>query len=227
MTFLELCVKARQEAGITGAGPTSVLNQSGQLGRLVDWVDTAWQDIQLMRPDWLFMNSEFTFNTIADTRDYLAADSAITDMKLWDTGSFHIHDPATGYTDQNGLPFQAYKRWRANFRNQMQARGTDRPQLFTMLPGNKIRFEPMPDKVYTIEGEYKRSTQVLALDADVPTNLPDDFHMAIVWQALTYYGFYENAPEVLEEAETKFGNLLIRLEIEQLPEFSEDYEALA
>ena len=93
--------------------------------------------------------------------------------------------------------------------------------------GNKIRFEPMPDKVYTIEGEYKRSTQVLALDADVPTNLPDDFHMAIVWQALTYYGFYENAPEVLEEAETKFGNLLIRLEIEQLPEFSEDYEALA
>lgn len=227
MTFLELCQRARFEAGISGSGPTSVENQSGQLGRLVGWVSQAWEDIQLMRPDWLFMRSEFTFDTVAGVRDYSAADYSITDMKLWDFDSFLIYKTATGESDQNRLSYRSYTAWRANYRNQMNVRSNDRPQLFTILANNKVRFEPRPDDIYTIEGEYKRSTQVLALDADVPTNLPDDFHMAIVWQALTYYGFYENAPEVLDEAETKFGNLLIRLELEQLPPFSEDYETLA
>jgi len=106
MTFLQLCQRARQEAGITGAGPTSVLNQTGQLGKLVGWVDQAWPAIQLMRPDWLFMNSEFTFDTDIVTRDYLAADKAITDMKLWDTGSFMIYETAVGENDKNVIAYE-------------------------------------------------------------------------------------------------------------------------
>lgn len=227
MDFLALCKRARYEAGISGDGPSTVLNQSGQLGRVVNWVAEAWRDIQLMRPNWLFMHSEFTLNTVAATRDYLASDYAITDLKLWDTGSFLIYKTATGVSDQNELIYLPYKRWRSEYRVRMDDRADERPILFTILPDNKIRFEPRPDDIYTIEGEYKRTTQLFAADTDVPTNLPDDFHMAIVWQALTYYGFYENAPEVLDQAETKFGDLLIRLELEQLPEFSEDYEALA
>lgn len=227
MDFLALCKRAHKEAGISGGGPTTVLNQSGQLGRLVSWVNQAWTDVQLMRPNWLFMHAEFSFNTVAATRDYLAADYSITDMKLWDTHSFLIYDPAIGESDQNKLDFLDYAQWRAEYRVQMNVRDNDRPQLITLLPDNKVRFEPRPDKVYTVEGEYKRSTQDLAADADVPTNLPDDFHAIIVWQALKYYGFYENAPDVLDAAETNFDNLLYRLELEQLPAFSEDYRALA
>ena len=227
MDFLTLCQRARQEAGITGEGPSTVLNQTGQLERLVGWVNQAWTDIQQMRPNWTFMHAEFTFNTVADQRDYVAADVLITDLKLWDTKSFLIHDPAIGYEDQAEMIYLDYGRWRSQYRNQMEARATDKPQLFTVLPNNSIRFEPKPDGVYTIEGEYKRSTQVFADNTDAPTNLPDDFHMMIVWQALKYYGHYENAPEVLEEAEVNFDTLLHRAEIDLLPAFSEDYEALA
>jgi len=109
----------------------------------------------------------------------------------------------------------------------MNVRSSDKPVYITVLPTNEIRFEPKPDKIYTVEGDYKRSTQTLTANDDELTNLPDDFHMIIVWQALKYYGFYENAPEVLEEAEVNFDTLLFRLEIEQLPEMSEDREALA
>ena len=109
----------------------------------------------------------------------------------------------------------------------MEARAADKPQLFTILPNNKVRFEPMPDAIYTIDGEYKRSTQTFAANDDVPTNLPDDFHMIIVWQALKYWGFHQDAPDVLDMAETNFDNLLLRLEEEQLPAFSEDYPSLA
>ncbi len=227
MDFLALCKRARSEAGISGDGPSTVDNQTGQLGRLVGWVAEAWRDIQLMRPNWLFMNSEFTFDTVAATRDYDPADYSITDLKLWDTGSFLIYETAIGESDQNELPSLTYARWRDEYRNQMNVRADERPITCTVLANNKLRFEPRPDKIYTVEGEYKRTTQLFAADTDVPTNLPDDFHMIIVWQALTYYGFFENAPDVLDEAETKRGDLLVRLEIEQLPEFSEDYEALA
>ena len=227
MNYLELCVRLREEAGITGAGPTSVIDQQGQLKRIVNWVNQAWVEIQLMRPNWLFMNVEFSFDTVAETRDYLAADYSITDLKLWDLQSFLMYETAVGETDQQQLLYLRYSDWRSTYRVAMNSRTSDRPAFLTVLSTNKIRFEPKPDKIYTIEGEYKRTTQNFTADADVPTNFPDDFHMLIVWQALKYYGHYENAPEVLEEAEVNFDNLLYRLEIEQLPEFSEDREPLA
>ncbi len=227
MTYLELCVRLREESGITGAGPTQVTDQTGQLLRIVNWVQQAWIEIQLMRPNWNFMHSEFTFDTIADTRDYLAADYSITDMKLWDENSFIAYETAIGESSQFPLIHLPYGTWRDTYRVGMNERVSDKPVYMTILPTNKIRFEPAPDTIYTVEGDYKRSTQRFVADADVPTNLPDDFHMLIVWQALKNYAFYENASEVLEEAEVNFDNLLFRLELEQLPEMSEDREPLA
>lgn len=227
MNYLELCVRARQEAGVSGSGPTTVTGQTGKLEKIVNWVQQAWIEIQLMRPNWLFMHAEFSFPTVAATRDYLAADVSITDLKLWDTGSFMIYETALGESDQNQLVYLPYSQWRSTYRIGMGDRDDARPQYFTIMPDNSVRMEPRPDKIYTIEGEYKKSSQVLALDADELTGFPDDFHMLVVWQALKTYGHFENAPEVLEEAETNFDNLLYRLEIEQLPVFSEDRESLA
>ena len=173
------------------------------------------------------MHKEFLFDTVAETRDYLAADHSITDMKLWDENSFIAHEKAVGESSQFPLINLKYKTWRDTHRVGMNERASDKPVYVIILPTNKVRFEPKPDKIYTVEGDYKRSTQTLSDNADEPTSFPDDFHMIIVWQALKYYGFYENAPEVLEEAEVNFDNLLFRLEIEQLPEMSEDREALA
>ncbi len=229
MTYLELCVRARQESGISGGGPTTVLNQTGQLLKVVDWVSFAWVEIQQMRPNWLFMWEEFTFDTIIDQRDYDAASLAapITNLKLWDVDSFLIYETALTEIDQNALLYLNYQLWRVRNREQMNVRSADRPQQFTLLPDNKVRFEPKPDKVYTIDGEYKRSTQQFVADADVPTNLPDDFHMLIVWQALKNYAWHEDAAEVMDQAETNFDNLLFRLENEQLMDMSEDFETLA
>jgi hypothetical protein len=229
MTYLQLCQRARQEAGIPGNGPSAVTGQTGKLGKLVDWVSQAWIDIQLKRPNWLFMWEEFSFDTIADQRDYLASTLAapITDLSLWDRNSFLIYKTSLDANDQNRLRPIDYGYWRQQYRVGMDVRATDRPQMFTILPNNKIRFEPVSDVPYTIDGEYKRTAQVLAADADVLTNFPDDFQMIVVWQALKYYASFEDAPEVMDEAETNFDNLLVRLEAEQLPTMSEDYQALA
>jgi hypothetical protein len=229
MTYLQLCQRARQEAGIAGAGPSAVTGQSGKLLKLVDWVSQAWTDIQLKRPNWLWMWETFEFDTTADQRDYVATSvsPAITDLSLWDRDSLLIFKASLDDSDQNNLNFFEYAKWRAKYRVRMESRANDRPQIFTILPNNNLRMEPVPDVAYTIQGEYKRSAQTLAADADLLTNFPDDFQMIVVWQALKYYAFFEDAPEVLDEAETNFDNLLVRLEAEQLPQMSEAYKGLA
>jgi hypothetical protein len=227
MTFLQLFQRAHQEAGIAGASPSVVTGQVGKLLKLVNWVADAWTQIQLERDNWLFMHENFTFDTIADTRDYLASDYSIADLAKWDINSFLIYKTSLDATDENFLMYRPYPQWRREYRQGMTARSTDRPQIFTLLPSNAIRFEPISDVAYTISGEYKRVAQLFTADADVPTDLPPDYHMIIVWQALKFYGFYEDAPDVLDEAETNFDNLLVRLEEHQLPDMSEDFEGLA
>ena len=227
MNFLTLCKRVRQEAGISGDGPVTTVAQTGMMRKVVDWTAQAWSDIQISRADWLFMNKEFTFDTVAATRDYLAADYAITDLKLWDKNTFLIYENSVGVSDENTLYFLPYHKWRDSYRARMSDRPDDRPQLFTILPDNKVRFEPRPDKIYTISGEYKRTTQVLSADSDEPTSFPDDYHMMIVWLAVKYYAFYEDAPEVLELAEISYDTLLNRLMDDQLPVFNTDFEALA
>ena len=229
MTYLQLFQRTHLESGTSGSAPTAVTGQTGKLLRIANWVQQAWVEIQNERPNWLFMWEEFSFDTIASQRDYQASALAtpITDLKHWDTESFLIYEDSIGVSDQNELEYRPFGEWRSSYRSQMAARPTDRPQLFTILPNNKIRFEPAPDTVYNIAGEYSRSSQVFTADSDVPTNLPDDFHMIICWQALKYYGFYEDAPDVLDMAETNFENMLVKLEEDQLPAIDEDFAGLA
>ena len=60
LNFLQLCQKLRQEAGISGSGPLTTVNQTGELYRVVDWVQQSYNDIQEKHDDWNFLR--FTFN---------------------------------------------------------------------------------------------------------------------------------------------------------------------
>jgi len=228
MTYLQLLQRTHYESGTSGSAPTAVTGLTGKLLRMANWVQQGWVDIQNERPNWKFSWGEFTFDTISGTRDYspTAMAAPITDLKHWDTGSFLIYKDSIGASDQNELEFMPWSEWRSGYRNQMTARPNDRPQLFTLTPANSVRFEPVPDAVYNIAGEYSKLSQVLAADGDIPT-LPDDYHMIIVWQALKFYGFFEDAPDVLDMAETNFENMLVKLEDNQLPAFDEDFKGLA
>ena len=217
MTYLELCQRVRQECGASGSGPSTVSGQQGQLKKIVDWVAQAWLEIQGMRPDWRFMVSEFSFATSAATRDYSATDVSITNLDEWDAHSFLIYKTATGASDQGNLPFYAYLDWRNQYRARMTDRPDDRPILFTIKPDGELRFEPRPDAIYTIEGEYRRTPQAFTANADTPTGLPSKFHMMIVYKAMEYYGFHESAPDVLANGEALFNQWLPKLEQEQLP----------
>jgi hypothetical protein len=222
MDYLALCQRLRQEASIAGSGPSTVVDQTGKLADVVRWINMAWGDIQRLRDDWKFMKDEFSFDTTASKRDYTGVEAGINDLRKWDRYSFFIFNKATGETDESELKYLSYEVWRGAFRNQMNVRAEDRPGQFTVLNNNSLRLEAVPDDAYTISGEYKRNVQEFTANTDVPTNLPDDFHLIIVWQALMYYASDQNAPEIMDEAEVAFNSLLFRLEIDQLPDFDTD-----
>lgn len=227
MNYLSLCQRLRQEAGVSGDGPLTVVGQTSMYAKLVSWIDTAWQEMQTSRPDWLFMEKEFTFDTTVAQRDYTPTGAGVADLKLWDTNTFLIYKKSVGETDQNYIPFLSWPKWRQQYRSQMNIRDDQRPFLFTVMPDNSLRFEAQPDDVYTVDGAYKRATQAFSANDDVPTGLPDDFHMMIVWRALMFYADDQNAPDALDKATEGYNPLLLRLEDEQLPLFDDDYKALA
>ena len=79
---------------------------------------------------------------------------------------------------------------------------------------------PIPDAVYTVNGEYVKqvTAQTLTNNTDIPV-IPDQ-QLIIVWKALMYYGAFEGAPEVYAHGETQFNNALNKLEYNQLPKIT-------
>ncbi len=99
MTFLQLVQRLRQEAGASGTGPVTVVNQDGELARMVNWINDAWLDIQSQHKDWGWMRTTCTFPTVTSKGTYSAADAGISDFGMWVRDSFRNYaNPAITFT---------------------------------------------------------------------------------------------------------------------------------
>lgn len=215
MNFLELAKRLRQECGVNGVGPASVLEQTGEAKRLVDWINTAWLEIQGLHDNWGFMREDFSFQTVIGTGDYTPADAGLTDHRYWHTDTFRTYETATGVSDEQYLIEWPYADFRNIYRYGLQT--SQRPCVFAIKPnGSDILLGPKPNAVFTVAGEYQRAPTELAANADIP-DLPTHLHMLIVYKAMEYYGLYEAASEVLSRGQAQSTKLMAQLEREELP----------
>ncbi len=216
-TFIQLCQRVRQEAGITGSGPVTVLSQSGEYRRVVDWVAAAWEDIQIAEPDWRWMSGEFSFLTTPGQGTYTATQAGIASrFDSWRLNSIRMG--LTPPNDQIKLAQISFDEYRAVYQTGPQPLG--RPVAVSETMDMKLALGNTPDAAYTVVGEYKKAPQTLALDADVP-EMPSQFHTAIVYRALMMYGRYENAAEVFQDAQSNYSRIMTLLRQHQLPMFGE------
>jgi hypothetical protein len=89
------------------------------------------------------------------------------------------------------------------------------PNVITVSPTNSLLVSLIPDDTsYTISGTYYKGVQTLSSDTDTP-EMPDRFHMAIVYLAMQYYAMWE-APEVMVRGKAMFGRMIVQLENDQL-----------
>lgn len=223
MNFLELTQRLSQECGITGTGPTSTVGQTGEARRLVNWIDSAWVEIQGLHNNWNWMRKKFAWETVAGTGDYLP--SAITntltglpmtDMRYWYKDTFRAQKKSIGIQDEQWLVEWEYYVFRNTYRFNVQVNG--RPVVFAENPqGKALMLGQIPDDVYIITGEYQKRATHFTSDTSEP-DIPEEYHLLIVFKAMQSYGLYESAGEVIARGEKQYQALLTQLEHEQLQE---------
>lgn len=208
---------------MAGTGPTTVVGQVGQAKRLVDWTASAWLEIQGLHNTWNWMRKPFSWVTVAGTGDYLPSavtntltGDPMTDLRYWYKDTFRAQKQSIGIQDEQWLVEWEYLVFRNTYRFNMQVQG--RPVVFAENPqGKAIMLGQIPDDVYIITGEYQKRPTSIDVDEDIP-DIPDEYHMLIVYKSLQSYGLFESAGEVIARAQSQYQALLTQLEREQLQE---------
>lgn len=228
MTYLELVQRLAWECGTSGT-PTTVLSQTGEAMRLVNWVADAWKEIQGRYTSWRWMRKAFTLPTVASTDTYaygactdVSASALISRFKRWWPDDFDrrwwFYLQSAGVGAQQWLINIDYDDFRFLYKFGPQQLNTGQPVHFAINDENKIVIGPNPNAIYVIGGEYQRSAQVLAADADLP-EMPDDFHLLIVYRAMQKYATYESAADVFNAGVAWEKPLMRQLEHDQMPQF--------
>lgn len=217
MNFLALVQKTAEKCSIPGT-LVSVLSQRGELLRVVNWVNEAWQDLQMSQPGWDWMREEFSFQTTVGQRAYTPAQAGVPLLTRWHTDTLRVFKTAIGVAGEQFLCEWDYGVFRNTYLLGTPQSGA--PFVFAVKPkGSSLLLAPIPDAAYTVSGEYQRRPSALALDADIP-DMPEEYHMAIVHGARIKYAAFENAPEVMAEAVRDYSRITTQLAMTQLGEIS-------
>lgn len=213
------------ECGVSGAALTTLINQPLEIQRLVGWVNAAFLEIQESHADWNFMRESFQFNTVLGQQAYTPVQAGIpvsgteTVLGNWKKDSFRLYSTAQGVTNENFMPYYYYDTFRNLYQFSSSRLIQTRPIAFTADPDKNLLLGPVPDGVYTVNGEYFIRPYELVADTDVPV-LPSQFHLVIVYRAMMHYGAFEAASEVYQRGLTEFNKMKAKLEIDQLPQIT-------
>ena len=219
MTFLELAKRLRQESGLQGNGPSTVVAQTGMLLKIVTWINQAWVDIQNMRSDWSWMWGRASLSTVADQSEYAItawtdtdSSSALTvnGFSRLQRNTLKIYLLSAGQTEEGPLLFMEYHDWQKSFGYGSPVSGT--PTTYTVLPNGKIKLSPPPDAVYYISCDYfKAATEMAIADASTP-DCPVEFHHSVWAKALLDYAIHDEAISLHNQSLTRAANYINRLD---------------
>lgn len=200
MDFLTLCQRLRQETGIADSGPSAVTGQTGDMKRIVDWVNESWIRIQSSRPDWLWMWKSASSTLSVGNQVFTPA----TDVE-------NIVDVYVGGTTV--LSRLEYR----DYRDLYRSLNSGKPTAYTIRHDGVVLMNTLPDQAYTISYEYFKKPAYFTANGDVP-GLPTRFHMLIVHGALAEYGMFDEAPELVQKARLNYEQVMAELVRDQAPE---------
>lgn len=232
LTFLQLVNRAITECGVSGGPVATAQNQSGSIGRIVNWVGDAWSDIQTEHDDWDFMRSSSLLGggvsfapAAAQYTTPLGTGAgtvgiAIDSFGKWDRRSFRCNTTTVGTSDEIYLDDIDFDVWRDSYMYGAMRQVQTRPVAIAFGPDQSINLGPPPNGLYTITGDYFVAPSVMVNDTDTPTGLPTRFNMLIVYKAMIKYSGNESAPEVYSRGSMEYNLMFAELEARYLPQMS-------
>jgi hypothetical protein len=218
MTFLQMLRRLRQECGVSGSDPSSVLSLPAEMARLANYIKAAWLDIQTMHEDWEFMKQPVSFVAQAGQQQYNSIEMQVQSFGNYKLDSFSIY-PDGSRSQEQDLLYLDFDRFRRLYMYGSGADQQGRPMYFSLNGQKDFLLGPTPDAQYRINGLGWAMPTELQNDTDRPS-CPGQFHLAIVYRAMMMYGDYEGAPEVVQHGALEFNKLIARLAANQLPQLT-------
>lgn len=237
MNFLQLAQRACVECGVASntaiatALPTTI-GATGSVGRVVNWINDAWTDIQMDHDDWDWMRSSqilgqgVSFATINAQASYPLGTGPgtvgvdVDSFGKWDRETFWSFTTANGFSDEIPLGEVTFDYWRAVYMNNANRNVRTRPVAFAVGPDQSINLGPNVNGNYTVTGDYFVAPSEMAADADVPLGLPTRFHMLIVYRTMMKYGGYESAQETYQRGSQENDGMYAQLQAVRAPRIS-------
>lgn len=199
-TFLQLCQATARECGVSGNGPASIENQIGILHSIINWVAAADQEVCTLYPDWDFLNTSWSHNTIEGVSEAVKP----ADLGTWDTGSFSIERDGK----LSPLDVADYREWRDVLR--YGENGNAVPGRVVVNPGGNLTFWPTPNGAYAVSADYWRAPARMADNSDTSL-VPEQFERIIISRAKIYYAEEEGAPAMLMASQVEYNEILNKL----------------
>lgn len=190
---------------------------------VVGWVNEAWMELQLARPNWKWKRSSrllgagASFPTVQGTWSYPLGTGVGTvgileaDFGSWLRETFRGQTTTVGVRDELFLDWIDYDVWRDAYAYGAQQLMATRQVAIAIGPDNSVCLGPFPNSLYTLTADYMTAATEMEDDTDVPTGLPEQFHMMIVYKAMTYYAGFNAAPEVMTRGKRGYRNRFRRL----------------
>jgi hypothetical protein len=234
MNFLALCQRTCVECGVASgqailsALPT-VVGATGSLGRVVNWVGDAWNDIQCLHDDWDWMRSSnllgagASFPTVAGQASYPIGVGAGTvgvewaTFGKWDRETFRSFPTSVGIQGEQFLDEIPYDAWRDAYMFGAQRAVQMRPVAIAVGPNQSLNLGPPSNGLYTITGDYFAAPTAMVADTDTPMWLPARFELLIVYYAMKKYGQYEAASEVIQRGNSEGARVYAQLQAVRAP----------
>jgi hypothetical protein len=219
VNYLDLVQMVARESGtVPGTQPLTLSgDQPARLKKIAHWVDAAWNMIQNHKAGWHWMKATYQATTAPGVARYSSVALGIARFNRFVAipGTMTIMDPAIGVRDEGFLSPLDYWNWRKIYGIGEQT--PNRPVAFSVHdPDQTLCLGPLPDKEYTITGEYYKSPQSLLVDTDIP-ELPEAYHPMIGWQALMLLAGHDEGAFAVGNAAAQYRQYLGNLERDQLP----------
>lgn len=211
-TYLELCNRLAQEAGVNGNPMTAVVVAlTGEEKRVCDWINDSLLDV-LGNHLWTFL---WERGNVALPLGQSVVAGSIPASRYDKEATFYIP------TGSNGPREIDYLEWRDFSRDYRILQSPGSITAWSIRPDNAVVFNAVSTDVggtqFTVE-RWRNPTPLVA-ETDEPP-IPSDLRMVIVWNGLKKYASYDEAGSQRSIAIDEYRDKMAALKERCLPAFT-------
>jgi hypothetical protein len=200
--------------------------------RLINWIQTAWQEIQEDQDQWDFMVGrtqvdiaegivEVPIGVLVDLKEgETIYDTLVPFVAQYDYRYIWLVDNSTSPPVKNKCYYVIPEQFFGETdRYNTQCSGT--PTRFSINRKNCIVFDCATGHAnFALQIEFKMLPTAMSGNTSTPRGLPEKHHMLIVYKAMTYYaGFDETGPQ-FQRAAKLYRDKMNKLRQNELREYS-------